>query len=70
MKYHTMTPMTKYFLTQMEQILSCTFLKLNTLLFERLIQKSKIANTVAEPENKIDSDFLKNQKSLYFTFLN
>jgi len=28
------------------------------------------ANAVAEPENKIDFDFLKNQNSLYFTFLN
>jgi hypothetical protein len=27
-----------------------------------------IANNVAGPENKIDFDFLENQKSLYFSF--
>jgi hypothetical protein len=56
-----MTPMKKYFFNSNEADLilrSCTSKKINT----------QAANTVAGSENKIDFDFVKNQKSLYFNY--
>ena len=62
-----MTPMTKYFSTQIDQkSLEVVFQLLSSFNFKKII--THIANTVSGTENKIYFDFVENQKSLYFTF--